>query len=325
MVRCSKMWGACAVLWGLSGCGDDASACVVGADCPSGMCGQDGMCLPAEGTSSSSGAPGSSSETGEDPSSTTADSDSASGGQDEGTSTGGGAADCMPPNNDGIIERTELFFEPGLQVNFLAAQDVTFDTAGTTVEGETVWDMSVDFPGDHTSSGEFLPIEGQWFEPSFPAATYATRLTDADDLLGVFQATDSALTLLGVVSPTDGLQRTELVYDPPITVLSFPLVEGKSWESDATVTGVALGVPSVYTERYENSIAASGTLRTPFGDYAVLRVGVVLTRTIGVLPTVLRSYSYVSECTGTVGTVRSNDNEDAVEFTQVAELRRIDP
>ena len=318
--------GVVAVLLGLTGCGDDVSACVSGADCPSGMCGADGQCIPVEGTSSGSDeGSGSTGAASSAESSTTADSDSASSGADESTSTGGGSADCMPPNGDGVIERTELFFDPELQVNFLAAQAVTFDTAGTTIDGETVWDMSVDFPGDHTSSGEYLSVEGQWFEPSFPSASYATRLTDADDLLGVFEVTDSALTLLGVVSPVDGLQRTELVYDPPVTVLSFPLVQGKSWESDSTVTGVALGVPSAYTESYENRIDASGVLRTAFGDYDVLRVGVVLTRTIGIVPTVLRSYAYVSECVGTVGNVRSNDNEDSVEFTQVAELRRIDP
>ncbi len=231
----------------------------------------------------------------------------------------------MPPNGDGIIERTELFFDPGLQVNFLAAQGVTFDTAGATIEGETVWDMSVEFPGDHTSSGEYLSIEGQWFEPSFPGATYATRLTDADDLLGVFEVTDSALTLRGVVSPLGGAQRTELVYDPAVTVLSFPLVQGKSWESDANVTGVALGLPTVYAESYENRIDAAGTLRTDFGDYQVLRVGVVLTRTVGIVPTVVRSFAFVSECVGTVASVRSNDNEDSVEFTQASEVRRIDP
>lgn len=308
----------------LSGCGDAASACVVGADCPSGMCNAQGQCVPASG-SSSSGAVGSSGVGSSAESGTTAESDDASGGVDESTTTSGGAADCMPPNGDGLIERSELFFEPGLQVNYLAAQAVTFDTAGTTIEGETVWDMSVDFPGDQTSSGEFLSIEGQWFQPSFPGATYATRLTDGDDLLGVFEATDSALTLRGVVSPVGGTGRTELVYDPPVTVLSFPLIQGKSWESDANVTGVALGIPTVYTESYENRIDASGTLRTSFGDYAVLRVGVVLTRTIGIVPTVVRTFAFVSECVGTVGSVRSNDNEDSPEFTQVSEVRRIDP
>jgi len=308
----------------LSGCGDDASACLVGADCPSGLCTAEGQCVPVGGTSSSGemGSSGVESSTG---SSATAESDDASGGADDSTTTSGGAADCMPPNGDGIIERDELFFEPGLQVNYLAAQAVTFDTAGATIDGETLWDMSVEFPGDHTSSGEFLSIEGQWFEPSFPGATYATRLTDADDLLGVFEATDSALALRGVVSPVGGTQRTELVYDPPVTVLSFPLVQGKTWESDSDVTGVALGLPTFYSESYENRIDASGTLRTSFGDYAVLRVGVVLTRTFGIIPTVVRTFAFVSECVGTVGSVRSNDNEDSPEFTQVAEVRRIDP
>lgn len=317
--------GVVGALLGLSGCGDNTSQCVSGADCPSGMCGSDGQCVPALGTSSGGDVDDGSSSSDAAESSTTADSDSASSEGDESTSTTGAPGDCMPPNGDGLIERLEIFFDPGLQVNFLAAQAVTFDTAGTTVDGQTVWDMSVDFPGDHTSSGEYLTIEGQWFEPSFPGATYATRLTDADDLLGVFEATDSALTLRGVVSPVGGATRTELVYDPPVTVLSFPLVQGKSWESDSTVTGVALGVPTVYTESYENRIDASGVLRTAFGDYEVLRLGVVLTRTIGIVNTVVRSYSFISECVGTVGTVRSNDDEDSVEFTQAAEVRRIDP
>lgn len=313
------------VLLGLSGCGDDASACVSGADCPSGMCGADGQCVPEVGTSTGDESDGGTSSGAQGESSTSAESDSASSSADESTSTTGASADCMPPNGDGVIERTELLFEPGLQVNYLAAQAVTFDTAGATIEGETVWDMSVDFPGDHTSSGEYLAIEGQWFEPSFPGATYAARLTDADDLLGVFEATDSALTLRGVVSPVGGAQRTELVYDPPVTVLSFPLVQGKSWESDAEISGVALGVPTFYAESYENRIDAAGTLRTAFGDYEVLRVGVVLTRTIGFVTTVIRSYAFISECVGTVGSVRSNDDEDSVEFTQASEVRRIDP
>ncbi len=324
MVQRSIFGSRLTLLLVLSGCGDDASACVVGADCPSGQCSAQGECVPVAGTSSSGelGSSGAETSTG---SSTTAESDDASGGVDESSTTSSGPADCMPPNGDGVIERGELRFEPDLQVNYRAAQAVTFDTAGSTIDGETVWDMSVEFPGDHTSSGEFLSVEGQWFEPSFPGATYATRLTDADDLLGVFEATDSALTLRGVVSPVGGAQRTELVYDPPVTVLSFPLVQGKAWESDANVTGVALGIPTGYTENYQNRIDASGTLRTPFGDYEVLRVGVVLTRTFGIVPTVVRTFAFVSECVGTVGSVRSNDNEDSPEFTQVAEVRRIDP
>lgn len=289
------------------------------------MCGADGQCIADGGSSSGAETEGEVASSGASSSGTTAETDSASGGSDESTSTTGAPGDCMPPNGDAVIERLELFFDPGLQVNFLAAQAVTFDTAGATIDGQTVWDMSVDFPGDHTSSGEYLSIEGQWFEPSFPGATYATRLTDADDLLGVFEATDSALTLRGVVSPVGGASRTELVYDPPATVLSFPLVQGKSWESDSTITGVALGVPTVYTESYNNRIDAAGVLRTGFGDYEVLRLGVVLSRTVGLVETVVRSYSFISECVGTVGTVRSNDNEDSVEFTQAAELRRIDP
>lgn len=274
----------------------------------------------------STGEEGSSSESGDESgeassSSGTSDSGSGSGSEE----TGEPSSNCMPPNGDALIEHTELFFDPGLQANYLAAQDVTFNTAGAVIDGERVWDLSIEFSGDHTTSGEYLAIEGQWFEPSFPGASYAARLTDADDLLGVFEASDSALTLRGVVSPGDGLMRTELVYDPPAVILTFPLFEGQMWQSESTVSGVALGVGAFYTESYENSITSSGTVLTPFGEYQALRVGVVLTRTIGAFPTILRTFSFVSECAGTIAQLRSTDNEAEEEFSQLSEVRRLDP
>lgn len=309
---------------GVQACTEDSAACLVGADCPSGECGSDGTCTPPE--EGSTGEDGSSSEgTGETSETTSGSVTSESGSGSGSEETGEPSSNCMPPNGDTLIEQTELFFNPGLQANYLAAQDVTFNSAGAVIDGERVWDLSIEFAGDHTTSGEYLAIEGQWFEPSFPGASYAARLTDADDLLGVFEVSDSALTLRGVVSPGDGLTRTELVYDPPATILTFPLFEGQTWESESTVSGLALGVGAFYTERYENSITSSGVVLTPFGEYQALRIGVVLTRTIGAFPTVLRTFSFVSECVGTIATVRSTDNEMAEEFTQLSEVRRLDP
>lgn len=326
MVQRSKTITAASILAaaiGLAACADDSGACLVGADCASGQCNAAGACVEPSGTTGTTSA-----DTGRDDSSAGGSSDGADDESGAGTGTGesgDGEADCMPPNGDLLIERTELFFDPGLQANYLAAQDVTFDTAGALIDSQRVWDLSVDFPGDHTSSGEFLPVQGQWFAPAFPGATHATRLTDAADLLGVFETTDSALVLRGVVSPTDGATRTEVVYDPPATILSFPLFESQTWQSESTVSGVASGVAVVYTERYENSIDASGTVITPFGSYTALRVGVVLTRTVGIVPTVIRSFAFVSECAGTIASVRSTDNERSTEFTQVSEVRRLDP
>ncbi len=339
MMQCSKV-GCVLGAWlplVTGGCTEDTTACLVGSDCPSGACGADGVCLPtmdgsSEGSSSTAASP---SATGSGPgttagmsgSGTTTPTTNTSGSSSTSSEdeTGPSEADCMPPNGDGIIEHSELFFTPGLQANYLAARDVTFDTAGT-VEGDgRRWDFSVEFPADYTSSSEFLEVDGQWFESAFPGASYAARLTEADDLLGVFEVTDAAVSLLGVVSPTDGATRTELTYEPPATVLSFPLFEGQSWQSESTVSGVALGIPTFYSERFENDVDASGTVVTAFGNFQALRLGVVLTRTVAAIPTTFRTFSFVSECVGTVASVRSGDNAGGPEFTQVTELRRIDP
>ena len=156
-------------------------------------------------------------------------------------------------------------------------------------------------------------------------ATYATRLSDTSDLLGVFQITDTALLLLGVASPTDGLTRTELKYDPPVKTLDFPLTEGKQWSTTSNVTGFAQGVAALYTEKYDFFVDAHGSAKTPFADFPVLRIAGNLSRTVGIVKTTIRSFAFVTECFGTIATLSSNDNEPAVEFTQAKEIKRLSP
>jgi hypothetical protein len=179
--------------------------------------------------------------------------------------------------------------------------------------------------GDHDALVETLAPEGQWWAPRFPGATYAARLTDDSDLLGVFEVTDTALLLRGVVSPADGAGRTELTYDPAVEVLRFPLRSAATWTTTSTVSGVASGVPGAYTERYDSQVDASGELITPFATFPVLRVRVVLTRTVGLVVTTVRTFAFVTECFGTVASVRSRDNETSSEFTRAAEARRLAP
>ena len=60
--------------------------------------------------------------------------------------------------------------------------------------------------------------------------------------------------------------------------------------------------------------------------FDVLRVKVVLVRTIGVLPsTTIRTFAFVTECYGTVATVTSKKDDANEEFTVAAEIRRIAP
>ena len=52
-----------------------------------------------------------------------------------------------------------------------------------------------------------------YFAGQAAGATYATKLSQTEDLLGVFELTDTRLLLRGVVSPEAGIYRTELVYE----------------------------------------------------------------------------------------------------------------
>jgi hypothetical protein len=269
--------------------------CSTGADCASGVCRGDGTCAP---------------------------------------SGDGGALDAAPqqdsapvcnPNHDGTISRAEVSFLAGVHENDRIAENATFATAGTGSGANRMWDLSMTFAGDHDVDVATLSMSGQWFASSFPNATYAAKLSDTQALLGVFQATDSALLLLGVVSPTDGPTRTILTYSPPVTVLQFPVVMNGAWQTTTTVSGQAQGVPGFYNEQYDTLADATGTLATPYGSFPVLRVRTTLTRTAGPTITITRTYTFVAECYGVVGQIVSQPDEPAAEFTSAAELRRLAP
>jgi len=303
-----------ALLAGLAGCtATGEPECRIGADCPSSAC-ADGHCVPASGTGGSAAGGGSVGGGG---------SSSTSGQAGAG---GAGAQETCLPNEDGTIHQAEIPVQVGLSAKFLATQDAPVDTAGVTQgDGSRRWDLTGALPGDHLSLVETLSLEGKWYEGLFGGASYAARLADSEELLGVYQIAPDAVMLLGVVSPEDGLTRTELTYEPPVTVFDFPLTEGKTWETTSTVTGLALGVAVFYTEAYDFHVDAHGVVVTPYAEFQVLRVHSELTRTVGVMPTTLQSHLFVTECFGTVATMMSQDHELSTEFTTAAEIRRLSP
>lgn len=230
---------------------------------------------------------------------------------------------CMP-NGDGQITRAEVPLRAGLYATYKVATDTPVDTVGEEQgDGTRRWDLSGELENDHRVVVEALDPRGRWFSPDFTEASYVTPLSDEDDLLGVFQINDEALLLLGVVSPEDGLYATNFSYDPPVVVLDFPIEDGKTWTTESTVSGTALGVPVYYSEDYTSQVDATGELETPYGTFDVMRVRVELERVINFIPTDVRTYMFVSECFGTVATMRSEDNEGEVEFTTAAEVRRL--
>ncbi|HMR04778.1 MAG TPA: hypothetical protein PKA88_03360 [Polyangiaceae bacterium] len=314
--------GLCAAL-SVIGCSasDGANECNTGADCTSGACNA-GRCVSpgvgggagqggAGGVGSQGGAAGSAGATG--------------GSAGTGSGGSGGSATCLP-NNDGSIERAEVPIAAGLNAKFLVGLDAKVGTAGAKQsDGSRIWNLKAGLNGDHLVVVETQAPDKFWFAGKYPGATYVTRLSDSSELLGIFQLDATKLSLIGVASPTDGVTRTELKYDPPVTTLSFPLTANKQWTTTSTVTGVAQGVTVFYTEKYDFSIDAHGVAQTPFADFAVLRAASTLTRTVGLLTTTIRSFAFVTECFGTIATVTSNDNEPAVEFSQAKEIRRLSP
>lgn len=300
------------------GCAAGAEdACRIGADCPSGACAANGRCVPVDANGGAGG------------SSTSSVTEVGGGGGSSSTNVGGagqGGGGLCPANGDAVIEASELVLGPGLSANLRVAQDATVDTAGSAQpDGSRIWDFTVAFAGDHAAVVQTLDLDGLWYASSFPTASYAARLTDADDLIGVYEIAPNKLLLLGVVSPGDGATRTELTYDPPIVILDLPLSLNKTWSTDSTVTGLAQGFGAFYTEDYTFTVDAHGEAKTPLGDFEVLRVHTELVRTLGAVPVTVQSHAFMSECFGTVASMSSEDYETDPEFTTASEVRRLSP
>jgi hypothetical protein len=301
----------------ISGCSTyQAPGCQLGSDCPSGVCNADGTCASPTASSSTGSAGGSSTGT-----------------SSGGTGGAGGGSGACTPTHSGMITMDEVPLKAGLHANFRVADNVTVDTAGTmSPDGSRAWDLSMMLSGDHDQAVDTLPVSGQWFAGQFQGATYATQLsyqsssTWVPDMLGVFQVQSNALVLMGAASPTNMPVETELANTPGATALSFPLHEGATWSSTVQVAGVFDDEPTTYTDDYQSTVDAHGTLKTPFGSFPVLRVGTVLTRSVGVVQAFQqRTFAFVAECFGTVATVTSQTDETQAEFTNALEVSRIAP
>ena len=306
------------LLAALAACADgEDRVCNSDADCASGICRVDGTCEPVPGEDA-----GPREDAPADDGGARLDTGPAT---DTGTIPDAALPGCVP-NRDGVIDRAEVPLEAGLRATFRVATGATFDTSGEmAADGSRTWDLSGSFPGERDVLVETLSPDGFWFASDFAGASYATELSAREELLGVFDVGANDLSLLGVASPDDGVTRTNVSHDPPVRTLVFPLREGDRWSTDATVTGVANGVFATWQERYDSEVDAHGELITPFGTFPVLRVRIVLTRTVGFVVTVVRTFAFVTECFGTVATVTSTDNESREEFADTAELRRLAP
>lgn len=298
-----KPWFACFALLLCSmgaACGDGAgTACEVNDDCASGFCKADGTCGDAAPDAGAGGDGG-----GED-----------------------GPSGVCTPNHDGVIEMSELPLAAGRMGTFRIATDATWDTAGVAMtSGQRLWDLSGTLANDQDMQLGLVAPTGTWWADAFPGATYSSQLASTSDLRGVFEVSATNLNLLGVVSPAGGTYKTELAYDGPAFILKAPLQASTTWTSTSTVSGYAQGAIVAYTEEYESRVDQVGTMKTPYGEFPVVRVATDLTRTSGFTTlATTRTFTWVAECFGPVATVTSQSFESSDEFSDVAEARRLAP
>jgi hypothetical protein len=282
------------------GGGGGSNLCDVNEDCDSGFCKANGTCGPAaDDAGGDDGAP----------------SDTPSG--------------VCSPNADGMVTQAELPLVAGKMARFRVALDTTFDTAGTTSGGMRTWDLSGSLSGDTDTPITLDGPTGAYWAADFPTATYATPLSQDPangNLIGIFRVDANAVTLLGIVSPTAGQFGTNVSYDPPATILKLPITSGAQWTSTSKVTGTINGGFVNYDEKYESNVDQTGTMKTPYGTFPVLRVATDLTQLqLGVAYNSNRSFSWIAECFGSVANVTSKANESSSEFSDPAEVKRLIP
>jgi hypothetical protein len=292
-----------------AGCSDGQSGCRGDSDCPGGAC-VAGECRPLSGGDLAPGDAAGSPDL--------AASDLARG-SDGGA---GDAAALCTLNGDGVIDRSEAPFLVGLGGLFAVNPTGTTAPVDETPHNGA-WDFSAPVQGEQKVFDQLLTAGGQWWSADFPTATHAEKLEDGQDLYGVYQATATALQLLGIVSGTNGLQKTELTYQTPIDVLRFPLAQGNTWSQTSTVSGFASGVLVSASDTYSFTVDARATTRVPAGAFDTLRLRVDYQETLGLLVTTRITYLHLAECYGAVARVRSQDDEQSASFTQAAEYRRL--
>ena len=230
-------------------------------------------------------------------------------------------------NHDGKITLDEVPLAAGKMADFRIATNASWDTAGqANADGSRRWDLSVALGNDSDKTVSLVAPAGTWWADTFPTASYATQLVSSSTLLGVFKIDASGLVLQGVVSPDGGATRTELTYDPPAKIMALPFGAGATWSSTSTVSGYAQGIITAYTEKYQSRVDQVGTMKTPYGDFPVLRIATDLTRTSG-FTTILtkRTFAWIAECFGSVAVAQSQDFASGSEFSIAAEIRRLAP
>jgi hypothetical protein len=340
-------WIALLSVTGLVSACNSTPECLSGADCASGECQANGTCVIFAGSSggTSGVASGTASGSGGSPGGTSSAAVGSTGGSGEGTSAGGSSAGSSTSAGNGgsssggildagpnlcaftgTVTSAQYPVGPGLAATYEVSEDAGFDSTGVPqADGGFLWDMSGQFGNDHAVLVQTEAPSSEWFGSNYPTASYAVTLSDTATDLGVFAVGTTAISLLGVASPSGGAGDTELTYNPAVAVLTFPFQLDSSWSTNSTVSGTLEGVPdAIYTEDYTSQVDKTGTVIVPSGTpFPVLRVRTDLTRTVGLVVLTQTTYAFVTPCFGTVATLVSQFDELQTEFSNPSELERL--
>jgi hypothetical protein len=243
---------------------------------------------------------------------------------------GGGGdmnGDALAPlcsfNSDGTITRAEAPFIVGLGALYASTGSSSSTVPVDLQPHSGAWDYSAPASGDTKVFDQLIDPSSAWWQSYFPSATHAQHVQDGQPILGVYSAGQDSLDLLGLVSETDGTQRTLLTYQTPIPVLKFPLSVGTTWSASSYLTGQAQGIFITAYDTYAFAVDLRGTTKTPAGNFDTLRLRIDFSETINFVTTTHYIDLHLAECYGAVARLRSRDDETSRDFTQAAEYRRL--
>ena len=233
---------------------------------------------------------------------------------------------CLP-NNDGVIEQSELMFVLGLPpANYRAnppGTTVGINPAGQLINGKIEWDFS-------SLAGKIFklkvePVAGTWYAKHFPDGDIAMVTSIKADTLQILNVDSGKVYLLGLASRKP--DHTLTIYDPPISAMRFPLRKGLKFTASSSLKiGSKIdGLPVTSKDTFEVSINTEGVLRLPnLKLHRVLLIETLVTsKTLGGVTNTTRQLQWFSECYGEVVRALSVINEKDALFKTATELRRL--
>jgi hypothetical protein len=243
---------------------------------------------------------------------------------------GGDTPLVCSPNLDGQIDASEIQAAIGIPVHYRVSPAGTTRMVNTTgvvdAMGARIWDYSLPAADDQQATISASSLTGKWYASSFPQGQFVTPFDAGDTIEAVYSQTADSLLLHGLASTqqNDPNGATLFVYDNPVTVLQFPIENGKTWVTSGQVNnGMLRGLPYAGRDTYENEVVGSGQVLLPdlsFSQAFAVATKVTVEPAVGEAQT-RRQVSFFFECFGEVARFVSANGEEQQLFTTASEVR----